>query len=209
MTFNSGETSKTFTFSATQDEVDDDDERREGGVRVRCRDRVSEGRQDETTVIIDDDDNPHVTVEFTQDEYTVVEGSNVGVRVRLSADPERTVSIPITATNQDGATSADYTVPASVGFDAGETEKTFTFAATDDDEEDFGESVKLSFGTTLPDRITRSGTRGDDHQHLAVHRPGLQRRPAVRRRQFCRPHRIGLGLERAHLQGELGPGFQH
>ena len=157
VTFNTGETSKTFTFSATQDEVDDDDE----GVKLTFEtlsDRVSEGTQDETTVSIDDDDNPHVTVQFTQDEYTVVEGSNVGVRVRLSADPERTVSIPITATNQDGATSADYTVPASVTFDAGETEKTFTFAATDDDEEDFGESVKLSFGTTLPDRITRSGT---------------------------------------------------
>ena len=157
VTFNTGETSKTFTFSATQDEVDDDDE----GVKVTFEtlpDRVSEGAQDETTVSIDDDDNPHVTVQFTQDEYTVVEGSNVGVRVRLSADPERTVSIPITATNQEGATSADYTVPSSVSFDAGETEKTFTFAATDDDEEDFGESVKLSFGTTLPDRITRSGT---------------------------------------------------
>ena len=157
VTFNTGETSKTFTFSATQDEVDDDDE----SVKLTfgtLPPRVSEGTQDETTVSIADDDNPHVTVEFTQDEYTVVEGSNVGVRVRLSADPERTVSIPITATNQDGATSADYTVPASVSFDAGETEKTFTFAAADDDEEDFGESVKLSFGTTLPDRITRSGT---------------------------------------------------
>ena len=156
VTFNAGETSKTFTFSAAQDEVDDDDE----GVKVTFEtlpDRVSEGTQDETTVSIDDDDNPHVTVQFTQDEYTVVEGSNVGVRVRLSADPERTVSIPITATNQEGATSADYTVPSSVTFDAGETEKAFTFAAADDDEDDFGESVKLSFGATLPDRITRSG----------------------------------------------------
>ena len=156
VTFNTGETSKTFTFSATQDEVDDDDE----GVKVTFEmlpDRVSEGTQAETTVSIDDDDNPHVTVQFTQDEYTVVEGSNVGVRVRLSADPERTVSIPITATNQEGATSADYTVPSSVTFDAGETEKAFTFAAADDDEDDFGESVKLSFGATLPDRITRSG----------------------------------------------------
>ena len=75
------------------------------GVKVAFEtlpDRVSEGAQDETTVSIDDDDNPHVTVQFTQDEYTVVEGSNVGVRVRLSADPERTVSIPITATNQEG-----------------------------------------------------------------------------------------------------------
>ena len=119
--------------------------------------RVSPGTTDEVTLSIADDDNPHVTVQFTQAEYTVVEGSNVGVRITLSADPERTVSIPIPAANQDGATSADYTVPASVTFDAGEKEKTVTFAAADDEVEDFGESVKLSFGTTLPDRITKGG----------------------------------------------------
>ena len=156
VTFNTGQTSKTFTFTVPQDDVDDDDE----SVKLTfgaLPTRVSEGTQDETTVRIVDDDNPHVTVQFTQDEYTVVEGSNVAVRLRLSADPERTVSIPITITNQGGATAADYTVPSSVTFDAGDTEKTFTFAATDDDEDDFGESVKLSLGTTLPDRITRSG----------------------------------------------------
>ena len=46
--------------------------------------------------------------------------------VTLSADPERTVTIPITKTNQGGATSADYSgVPATVTFNAGETSKTF------------------------------------------------------------------------------------
>ena len=153
LTFNAEQTSKSFTFSATQDNVDDDDE----SVKLAfgtLPPRVTEGAPDETTLEIADDDNPHVTVRFTQSKYTVVEGSNVGVRVTLSADPERTVSIPIAAANQGGATSADYTVPASVTFDSGETEKTVTFAATDDDVEDFGESVKLSFGTPLPDRIT-------------------------------------------------------
>ena len=153
VTFNSGQITQSFTFSATQDDVDDDDE----SVKLTfgtLPPRVTEGAPDETTLSIGDDDNPHVTVRFTQSKYTVVEGSNVGVRVTLSADPERTVSIPIPAANQGGATSADYTVPASVTFDSGEREKTITFAATDDDVEDFGESVKLSFGTPLPDRIT-------------------------------------------------------
>ena len=67
--------------------------------------------------------------------------------VTLSADPERTVEVPITTTNQGGATSADYSgVPASVTFDAGDTSKTFDFAATQDTEDDDGESVKLAFG---------------------------------------------------------------
>ena len=157
ITFNSAERVKTFTFSATHDDLDDDDESVKLSFGAMPDARVSPGTTDEVTLSIADDDNPHVTVQFTQAEYTVVEGSNVGVRITLSADPERTVSIPIPAANQDGATSADYTVPASVTFDAGEREKTVTFAAADDDLDDFGESVKLSFGSTLPDRITKGG----------------------------------------------------
>ena len=154
VTFNAGQTSRPFTFNATDDTVDDDGESVKLGFGA-LPSRVSLRARNETTVTITDDDNPHVTVQFTQAEYTVIEGSNAGVRVTLSADPERTVVIPIAAANQDGATAAEYSVPASVTFDAGETAKTFTFAAEDDDVDDFGESVKLTFGTTLPDRITR------------------------------------------------------
>ena len=45
------------------------------------------------------------------------EGSSVTVTVTLNADPERTVTIPITKANQDGASNNDYTgVPANVDF---------------------------------------------------------------------------------------------
>ena len=64
---------------------------------------------------------------FEEDSYTVAEGT-VTVKVVLSADPERTVTIPLTKTNQGGATAADYSVPSSVVFNDGDTEKT----ATDD-----------------------------------------------------------------------------
>ena len=76
--------------------------------------------------------------------YTAAEGGTATVTVTLSADPERTVEVRITATNQGGATLADYSgVPASVTFDAGDTSKTFDFAATQDAEDDDGESVDL------------------------------------------------------------------
>ena len=66
--------------------------------------------------------------------------------MKLSADPERTVEVPITATNQDGASNSDYSgVPANVVFNSGDTEKTFNFAATQDTVDDDGESVKLGF----------------------------------------------------------------
>ena len=67
--------------------------------------------------------------------------------VTLSADPEREVVIPLTTTEQDGATGADYSdLPESVTFESGDTSKTFTFEATDDTLDDDGESVKLGFG---------------------------------------------------------------
>ena len=60
---------------------------------------------------------------FGQDTYTVDEGSSVTVKVKLDADPERTVTIPITATDQDGASGDDYSgVPARVTFNSGDTE---------------------------------------------------------------------------------------
>ena len=66
-----------------------------------------------------------VTVEFEQSTYTVAESDDssttdmteneVEVKVTLSADPGRTVIIPITTTNEGGATSSDYSgVPTSV-----------------------------------------------------------------------------------------------
>ena len=92
--------------------------------------------------------NIPVTVSFELGTYTVAEGNSVTIQVVLSADPERTVTVPVTKANQGGASSSDYTgVPSSVVFNAGETTKTFTFAATADTVDDDGESVKLTFGT--------------------------------------------------------------
>ena len=81
--------------------------------------------------------------------------NTVQVTVTLSADPERTVVIPIEKTNEGGATSADYSgVPQSVTFGSGDTSKSFTFTAETDTVDDDGESVKLSFGATLPTGVT-------------------------------------------------------
>ena len=59
---------------------------------------------------------------------------------------------------QGTASAADYSVPASVTFNDGETEKTIAFMAVNDDEDDDDESVKLGFGSSLPDRVS-AGTR--------------------------------------------------
>ncbi len=65
----------------------------------------------------------------------------------LAADPEVTVTIPLTATAQGETASGDYTLSAtSVTFTAGETSKMVTVTATADEEEETGESVVLGFG---------------------------------------------------------------
>ena len=156
--FNSGDTEKTLSFSATQDTVDDDGESVKLGFGNTLPTGVTKGATDETTISITDDDVPSVTVSFEQSSYTVAEGSSETVKVTLSADPERTVTIPLTRTNQGGASNSDYSVPSSVVFNAGDTEKTLSFSATQDTVDDDGESVKLGFGNTLPTGVTKGAT---------------------------------------------------
>ena len=149
VTFESGDTEKEITFNATQDSGDDDGESVVIGFGSPLPSQVSTGTLSSTTVTIVDDDAPNVTVNFEQTSYDVAEGVAVDVYVTLSGDPERSVTIPITATGQDGATSNDYAInPPSLTFESGgETRKLLTFSATDDGVDDDGESVKLVFGS--------------------------------------------------------------
>ena len=115
---------------------------------------VSAGANSEATVSITDDDVPAVTVSYEQSTYTVGEGSSVTVKVILSADPERTVTVPIIKTNQGGASDTDYSgVPSGLTFSSGETEKSFSFTAVQDTDDDDDESVLLAFGT-LPTGVS-------------------------------------------------------
>ena len=105
----------------------------------------------------DDDATPvAVTVRFGAASYTATEGGTAAtVTVNLSADPERSVIIPVTAAGADGAGSDDYTLSEpSVTIDNGGTSATFIVTATDDSVDDDGESVDLRFGT-LPDAVSR------------------------------------------------------
>ena len=165
VTFDSGDTSESFTFTAETDTVDDDGESLKLSFGATLPDGVTAGTPATSAVTITDDDVPSVTVSFGSAAYTVAESDDSGttnvtentveVTVTLSADPERTVVIPIEKANQGGATTADYSgVPQNVTFDSGDTSESFTFTAETDTVDDDGESVKLSFGATLPDGVT-------------------------------------------------------
>ena len=157
VTFNSGDTEKEITFSATQDSQDDDGDAVILGFGPTLPSQVTRGTTSTTTVDIEDDDVPTVIVNFEQTAHSIAEGSNADVTVTLSADPERSVTVTLTAINRDGATSADYTIaPAglSLTFLSGETGKSLTFSAANDDLDDDGESVKLAIGT-VPTDVTK------------------------------------------------------
>ena len=152
--FSAGETSKAFTFTATQDTVDDDGE----SVLLTFGTlpaTVQTGTTTQSTVNITDDDAAEVS--FGQSAYTVAEGGMVSVEVKLTSAPASAVTVPVTHTPQGATSSTDYSgVPANVMFSAGETSKAFTFSATQDDVDDDGESVLLTFGT-LPATV-QTGT---------------------------------------------------
>ena len=162
MTFGPTDTVKTFTFTATQDSVDDDGESVKLGFGT-LPGGVSAGATAETTVSIIDNDDPGVEVSFEHSSYDVTEGETEMVKVTLSAEPERTVDITLIPANQAETSDADYSVvPASLTFNSGETEKSFTFTAVDDAEDDDGESVKLTF-ENLPPGVS-AGTHRRDHR---------------------------------------------
>ena len=54
------------------------------------------------------EDGPWVAVSFEQGSYAVAEGNSVTVTVTLDVVPGREVVVPITATEQGGASDSDY-----------------------------------------------------------------------------------------------------
>ena len=99
-----------------------------------------------------------VEVSFGAAAYGAAEGGPAAmVTVVLDKDPHRTVTILLTATPGGGAGPGDYTAPAEVVFNAGETTKDVTVTAVDDSVDDDGESLELTFGT-LPVGVSDGAT---------------------------------------------------
>ena len=171
VTIASGDDEGTVAFTAV------DDSAVESGESVRLSlgslpPGYIAGSTNETVVNITDDDVVQVTVSFGSAAYRVDEGASRSVTVNLSADPQRTVTIPLSRTNQGGASGSDYSFPSDVTFNSGETTRTVSFSATQDSVDDDGESVRLGF-TNVPAGVS-AGTPNetvvsiDDDDHPAV-----------------------------------------
>ena len=145
--FLSGQTARDIVVTAIDDNLNDDGETLTLTIGTPPE-RVNVGSPSATVVRLADNDDPPVKISFGAAEYTAEEGGQVAsISLRLSADPERQVTIPLDVTPGNGATQADYRVPSMVTFSSGDTIRTVELLAVDDDVDDDGETVALGFGT--------------------------------------------------------------
>ena len=112
------------------------------------------------TIAFVDQELPRYTVLFGAEAYTATEG---GAPARVSIHLNEPVEIePLVVrlrVTHVGATAADYTgIPDVVRFGVGEQTQTITVRATDDTDDDDGESVTLSFVNDPNDRVSTGNT---------------------------------------------------
>ncbi len=147
MDFASGDTEKSFIFVAVQDAVYENLEEVTLGFGTLPA-GVSTKSPAQGSVAIWES----IHLSFEESTYEAYEGgTGSAVTVKLDGPAATEIVIPITAAGMNGATNDDWTgVPNSLTFSAGDTQKSFTVMAYDDDVEDNGERVELGFGTLPP-----------------------------------------------------------
>ena len=147
VTFGVGESVTSFSMRAIPDG------RRETGEGLRLDfGRLPAGVRKGTwgpheTIEFVDQELPGYTVLFGAEAYTATEGgAPARVSIHLSEPVEIEPLVVRLVVTHVGATAADYTgIPKSVRFEVGEQTQTITVKATDDTDDDDGESVTLSF----------------------------------------------------------------
>ena len=143
VTFSGGSTSRTFNYRARQD-PDCDNETVTLGFG-NLPQNVETGSRSSATVTIRDDET--CKVQFSPSTYSVNEGSSRSITVTLSGSSDRSLAIPITASQGSGG---------SVTFSGGSTSRTFNYRARQDPDCD-NETVTLGFGN-LPQNV-ETGSR--------------------------------------------------
>ena len=152
VTFAAGETEQSFTVRATDDSADDDGESVQLGFG-RLPSGVALGSPATATVALVAGSGVSTWfLFFEESSYTATEGGTAArVTVGLSNPwkPALNESLTIgifTPEHRGGADAADYSgVPERVTFQPGQTRVSFTVTATNDSDDDDGESIYLQF----------------------------------------------------------------
>ena len=152
ITFAAGETEQTFTVTATDDTVDDDGESLQLGFDALPSGVLLGSPATARVALVEDVDVSTWFLFFEESSYTATEGGTAArVTVELSNPwkPELNESLTIgifTPEHRGGADASDYSgVPEQVTFRPGQTRVSFTVTATNDSDDDDGESIYLQF----------------------------------------------------------------
>ncbi|MDE2965548.1 MAG: leucine-rich repeat domain-containing protein [Acidobacteriota bacterium] len=115
-------------------------------------------------------------VSFGASTYEVREGGSVEVMVHMidqTEGPARSATVPLTVTDGNGATGADYAgIPARVTITAPASAATFLVTAVDDSHYDHAETIVLGFASPLPSGVT---TLSPDTTTVTIIDPGNER----------------------------------
>ncbi len=108
---------------------------------------------DDVAVTVTEDARVNVEIKHDTQRHTVREGRSKDIKVVLDVDPERTLVVALSGVPVRGASSDDFSIPAFVVFNPGETEQSYTFHAVDDTVDDDDERVNVEF-TDLPGGVS-------------------------------------------------------
>ena len=163
VTFNAGQTSRSFTV-ATVDDTDDEPDRTLTLSLGALPDGYVPGAHEALTLTVADNDHPIVSASFGAAAESVAEGIPFDVTVSLSQAPAREVALPIRAARGANLAADEVDgVPSSLTFAADETSRSFTVTFADDALEEGNETLTLTFGT-LPFRVNSAG----EHPQLVL-----------------------------------------
>ncbi len=152
LTFSANATQQTWSIAANHD-GDGDDETLEVGFG-ELSELVVAGEPAVATVTLKDKGMVALKMSFGQPKYTVSEGQQVNIDMKMSPAADRRVEVPLAIGPSGGATEQDYgAMPASVVFEEGESQRTISVAATKDEVNDPGEGIVLSPGG-LPEMVS-------------------------------------------------------
>ncbi len=152
ISFAAGETSKTVTFSSTEDNYAESTETLTLTISASSDDTVPAQISDRTgTITINDDDASTYSVL----DASVTEGDNVSITISRSGDCESTQNINLVSSNGTASAGSDYTaVNTTVSFAAGESSKTVSVSTIEDTVVESTESLTLTISASSDDTVT-------------------------------------------------------
>lgn len=158
VTFNAGETSKTFDVNILDDAAFEGDET----INLTLSNPVSATLGTKTSGVISITDNETSMVRFSSSGYNVTEGgtATVTVTVQRTGDTSGVATVNYTTGGGTATAGSDYTpTSGTLTFNPGDTTQNFIIATTDDSLAEGSETINLNLSTPVGSSLTGTGSQ--------------------------------------------------